>query len=387
MLHVMPIFGTRPESIKMAPIIRVLEASPGVQVTVVVTAQHRALMDDVLTVFDIRPALDLDLMRDDQSPTGVASAVLFELEPLLRSYRPDWVLVQGDTTTVMAAAIAAHYSRVMVGHVEAGLRSFDRANPFPEEMNRVVTGHIADLHFAPTDAARGNLLREGIPADRILVTGNTVIDALRLVTKESWSPPFDDPLARLPVGLRWILVTAHRRENFGQPIRDICHALLQLANRGDVHLVFPVHPNPNIHGPVYEILAGNSGITLLPPVDYRRFAWLLAHAALVLTDSGGIQEEAPSVGKPVLILRETTERPEAIEAGSARLVGTTPERIIEAAAALLDNAEAYSAMACAGNPYGDGFAAQRIVAFLLGKKQSPWQVNRAALVGLADCEG
>ncbi len=359
--RIMPIFGTRPEAIKMAPVVQALCADPCFETTVVVTAQHRGLLDDVLGVFGLVPAIDLDLMRPGQSPTAVAARVLLALEPLLDQQRPDWVLVQGDTTTVMAAALAAHYAGVRVGHVEAGLRSFDRRNPFPEEANRVVTGHLSDLHFAPTPRARDNLVCEGIDPRHVLVTGNTVVDALRWVAAQPWRPAADDPLAGLPEGKRWILVTAHRRESFGEPLADICIALERLAERGDVHLIYPVHPNPRVHGPVHARLGDHPAVTLLPPLTYRPLVWLLARAALVLTDSGGIQEEAPALGKPVLVLRETTERPEAIEAGLAELVGTDPARIVAAAERLLDDPETYAAMARVESIYGDGRAAERIV--------------------------
>jgi UDP-N-acetylglucosamine 2-epimerase (non-hydrolysing) len=276
------------------------------------------------------------------------------------------MLVQGDTTTVVAAALCAHYQRVRVGHVEAGLRSFDRANPFPEEMNRVLADHASDLHFAPTARARENLLREGIPAGGIHVTGNTVIDALLWVAGQPWTPPAGDPLAGLDPEKRLILVTAHRRENFGAPLQGICAALRTLAGRGDVQVVYPVHPNPQVWGPVHQALAGAAGVLLLPPVDYRRLVWLMHESALVLTDSGGIQEEAPSLGVPVLVLREVTERPEGVEAGTARVVGTDPERIAAEAGRLLDDAAAYRAMAQAVNPYGDGHAAERIAQILAG---------------------
>lgn len=365
-MKVMPIFGTRPEAIKLAPVITALSKEPGFETVVVVTAQHRDLLDGVLNLFGIKPAVDLNLMRHNQSPTGVAAAILAGLEPVLAMHRPHWVLVQGDTTTVMAAAIAAHYAQIQVGHIEAGLRSYDRANPFPEEMNRVVTGHISDLHFAPTARARDNLLREGIDPKTVIVTGNTVIDALLTACETPWTPNHGNPLAALPLNRRWLLVTAHRRENFGQPIRDICQALIHLANRGDTHIIYPVHPNPNIQGPVYELLGSHPAITLTPPLEYHPLVWLMSRCELVLTDSGGIQEEAPSLGKPILVMRKTTERPEAMEAGAAKLVGTVPDCIVSEASRLLDNPRAYEAMARAINPYGDGHAADRILAALRG---------------------
>ena len=363
-MKVMVVIGTRPEAIKMAPVIRALDAASDMRPYVVATAQHRGMLDDVLDVFDIRPDVDLDIMRGGQTPTSVAASVLMGLEPILERVRPDWVLVQGDTTTVLAAAIAAHYARCGVGHVEAGLRSHDRANPFPEESNRAATTHLADLHFAPTETARENLLLEGVSDESIHVTGNPVIDALRSVAEDDEQPDANAALAGIPSERRLILVTAHRRENHGAPIRAICAALEVLADRPDVHLVYPVHPNPNIGGPVHERLAGHEAITLLPPVDYRTLVCLMKRSELVLTDSGGIQEEAPGLGKPVLVLRSTTERPEAVAAGTARLVGTDPDRIVSEVNRLLDDATAYDAMVRAVNPYGDGFAAGRIVVAL-----------------------
>jgi len=365
-MKVMLIFGTRPEAIKLAPVITALSNDPNFETIVVVTAQHRDLLDGVLNLFGIKPDIDLNLMRLNQSPTSVAAAILAGLEPILATHKPDWVLVQGDTTTVMAAAIAAHYARIRVGHVEAGLRSYDRANPFPEEMNRVITGHISDLHFAPTAGARDNLLREGIDPNSVIVTGNTVIDALLTASKTPWAPHHGSPLVALPLNRRWLLVTAHRRENFGQPIRNICQALIRLADRGDTHIIYPVHPNPNIQGPVYELLGSHPAITLTAPLEYHPLIWLMSRCELVLTDSGGIQEEAPSLGKPILVMRKTTERPEAIEAGAAKLVGTDPDGIVTEASRLLDNQQVYEAMAHAINPYGDGRAAGRILAALRG---------------------
>ncbi|MBM4431604.1 MAG: UDP-N-acetylglucosamine 2-epimerase (non-hydrolyzing) [Chloroflexi bacterium] len=366
MIHVLTVVGTRPEAIKMAPVIQELRRRPDhFLVRVCATAQHREMLDQVFSLFGIVPDVDLDLMEPDQTPAQVAARVLLNLEPVLRDQRPDWVLVQGDTTSVLAAALCANYHRVQVGHVEAGLRSFDRANPFPEEMNRVVADQISDLLFAPTAQARQNLLREGVPESRIVVTGNTVIDALLAVASQPWQPPEGDPLRQLDSARRWALVTAHRRENLGAPLRDICTALRTLAGRGDVQVIYPVHLNPGVWGPVHEFLGDVPGVLLLPPVDYRCLVYLLQKSHLVLTDSGGIQEEAPSLGVPVLVLREVTERPEGVAAGTARLVGTEPQRIVAEAARLLDDAAAHRAMAQAANPYGDGQAAQRIVQALL----------------------
>jgi UDP-N-acetylglucosamine 2-epimerase (non-hydrolysing) len=361
MLRILTIIGTRPEAIKMAPVVQELARQDDrFRVRVCVTAQHREMLDQVLELFAIDPDVDLDLMEPGQTPSQVAARVLFALEPVLEMWRPDWVLVQGDTTTVLAASVCAHYHRVKVGHVEAGLRTFDRNNPFPEEMNRVVTDHVSDLHFAPTPRARDNLLREGIAGDRIAVTGNTVVDALLQVVRRGWTPPIGDPLHRLSSSKRTLLVTAHRRENFGAPLRDICEALCRLAARPDVQVVYPVHLNPNIWQPVHEIVDGHPGVLLVPPVDYQRLVYLMKKSCLVLTDSGGIQEEAPSLGVPVLVLREVTERPEGVQAGTAQVVGTDPDRIVAAASRLLDDEAAYALMAQAVNPYGDGQAARRI---------------------------
>jgi UDP-N-acetylglucosamine 2-epimerase (non-hydrolysing) len=370
---VLTVFGTRPEAIKMAPVVRELgKHARDVQVQVCVTGQHREMLDQVLGLFDITPDVDLDLMQVNQSPSQVAARVLSNMDPLLNVLRPDLVLVQGDTTTVMATCIAAHYHRVKVGHVEAGLRTYDRFNPFPEEANRVVADHICGLHFAPTCTARDNLLREGISSQGIFVTGNTIIDALQWMVSQPSTPELNNYLENM--GIRKsdrnssqlsILVTAHRRESFGQPIGDICSALDILARRTDVHIIYPVHRNPNIWEPAHALLGNHPNITLIPPVDYLTLVHLMKHSHLILTDSGGIQEEAPSLGVPVLVLRETTERPEAVEAGAARVVGTSPERIVSEAQRLLDDPATHAAMAQSINPYGDGLAAKRIVDVLL----------------------
>jgi UDP-N-acetylglucosamine 2-epimerase len=365
MTKVLSIVGTRPEAIKMAPVIQALARCPEqFEARVCATGQHREMLDQVLGLFDIVPDADLDIMEPDQTPSQVAARVLLTLEPVLNNWPPDWVLVQGDTTTVMAAALCAHHNHVRVGHVEAGLRSHDRANPFPEEINRVVADHVSDVNFAPTPQARDNLLCEGIPSARICVTGNTVIDALLAVAARPWQPPAGDPLCRLDPRRRLILVTAHRRENFGAPLEGICAALQTLAARSDVQVVYPVHLNPNVSGPVHRALAGLPGMLLLPPVDYQRLVYLIKRSYLVLTDSGGIQEEAPSLGLPVLVLREVTERPEGVAAGTARLVGTNRDRIVAEATCLLDDSDVYQGMAQAVNPYGDGHAASRIVQVL-----------------------
>lgn len=375
-LRILVIVGTRPEAIKMAPLIQLLQRNQHTEVFVCSTGQHREMLDQVFELFDIKPDVDLDVMRPNQTPTQVAARVLMALEPVLDDLRPDWMLVQGDTTTVMAAAIAAHYRRVRVGHVEAGLRTYDRDNPFPEEMNRVIADHVSDLHFAPTASSRANLLREGISADKIFVTGNSVIDALVQIAERplptnslhwlkqhalDWIIEPESPQNR-----QLVLVTAHRRENHGEPIRQICAALQQLVQaRPDIHIVYPVHRNPNVWNPVHELLQNVPGITLVPPVDYAMLVNLMKCSKLILTDSGGIQEEAPSLGVPVLVLRETTERPEATDAGVARIVGTDTEQIVAAVNQLLNDVQVYTAMSQAMNPYGDGRTGQRIIDILL----------------------
>jgi UDP-N-acetylglucosamine 2-epimerase (non-hydrolysing) len=369
MIEVLTVMGTRPEAIKMAPVIRELRRrSARFAVRVCSTGQHREMLPQALEPFGIAPDIDLDIMHPEQTPSQVAARVLQALEPVLAAERPEWVLVQGDTTTVMATALCAHHNRIRVGHVEAGLRSFDRANPFPEEMNRIVTDHVSDLHFAPTEWTRQNLLREGFSAATIRVTGNPVIDALQWMVQQPTRPSTLALLEDLGLGARQrpsqrrlILVTAHRRENFGGPLAGICSALRTLARRDDVHVVYPVHRNPQVWEPVHTALAGVDGISLLPPVDYPTLVELLRCCTLVLTDSGGIQEEAPALGKPVLVLRQVTERPEGVETGTARVVGTDPVRIVAETLRLLDDHALYRAMARAVNPYGDGQAARRIV--------------------------
>jgi UDP-N-acetylglucosamine 2-epimerase (non-hydrolysing) len=366
MIEVLSVFGTRPEAIKMAPVVKEIERHQDRFVSrVCVTAQHREMLDQVLNLFGIKPDLDMNLMEPGQTPSEVAARVLTGLDRLFSKQKPDWILVQGDTTTVMASAIAAFHRGIRIGHVEAGLRTHDMQHPFPEEMNRIVADHLSDLQFAPTERARRNLLNEGIPEETIHVTGNPVIDALLEVAGQPWEPPAGSPLALRPRDRHLILVTAHRRESFGQPMRDICAALRRLARRGDVHLIYPVHRNPNVFEPVHRELGQQAGITLIPPVDYRELVYLLKSSYLVLTDSGGIQEEAPCLGKPVLVLRDVTERPEGVQAGTARIVGTDPERIMCETERLLDDPGAYATMAQAVNPYGDGRAAERIVAALL----------------------
>lgn len=368
--HVMTIFGTRPEAVKMAPVVKELQHTAEIKTTVCVTAQHREMLDQVLSVFEITPEIDLDLMTPNQTLAELTSRIFSDLDPVLKETKPDWLLVQGDTTTVMSAALLGFYNHIKVGHVEAGLRTHDKRQPFPEEINRRLAGVIADLHFAPTEDNRATLLREGIPDEIIRVTGNPVIDALKIISQLPAPQETQDLLAKAGIvqgDRRLVLVTAHRRENFGQPIRDICMALKRLADHysDEVTLVYPIHLNPNIQKPVYEMLADVGNIILLPPLDYLPLVQLMKNATLILTDSGGIQEEAPTFGIPTLVLRESTERQEGVAAGTLKLVGTDPDRIFNEAQTLLDDPRAYAAMSGAVNPYGDGHAAERIVAALL----------------------
>jgi UDP-N-acetylglucosamine 2-epimerase (non-hydrolysing) len=371
-LKVLSIFGTRPEAVKMAPVVQRLAHTPGVDALVCVTAQHRQMLDQVLQLFQIQPDVDLDLMRPDQSLAQITAAVFTRLDPVLARLRPDWVLVQGDTTTGMAAALLAYYHRIRLGHVEAGLRTGDKWQPFPEEINRRVAGVVADLHFAPTQWSANNLLREGIPAERVLVTGNTVIDALQAVAALPPTPETGALFARLGLpssshpAAPLVLITAHRRENFGEPFEHIFSALRALAEQyPQVSFVYPVHLNPNVQEPARRLLSGLANFHLLDPLDYFPMVQLMKRARLLITDSGGLQEEAPGLGVPVLVLRQVTERPEGVEAGTVRLVGSDPERIRSEASRLLDDPLAHAAMARAVNPYGDGRAAERIVKAIL----------------------
>ena len=374
-MKVLAIFGTRPEAIKLAPVIKELgrrAKSTALDTVVCVTAQHRQMLDQVLDLFEVSVDYDLDIMGEDQTPTRVASDALSSLEPVLQKERPDWVLVQGDTTTVVAASLAAFYAKTCVAHVEAGLRTQDKWLPFPEETNRRIAGVIADLHLAPTPWAQRNLIQEGVPADRVLVTGNPVIDALFQVVEQSPPDNIQALLDSVPVreqsgSARLVLVTAHRRENFGAPLESIAQALKDLAARygSQLRIVYPVHPNPNVWGPVHRLLDGVPNITLLKPLDYLSLAHLMRRSYMVITDSGGIQEEAPALGKPVLVLRDATERPEAVAAGTVKLIGTDRQRIVAEAEGLLDDPSEYRRMARAVNPYGDGLASQRIVSALL----------------------
>ncbi len=364
-VHTLLVFGTRPEAVKMAPLVRTLSGrAEQFQVTCAVTAQHREMLDQVLHAFDIEPQYDLDLMRPGQTLPEVTARVLTELTPVLAQEKPDVMLVQGDTTTVVAASLAAFYQQVAVGHVEAGLRTADRYNPFPEEMNRRLTTRMAMMHFAPTAWAADNLRREGVPPEEVFITGNTVIDALQQVSRQEL--PLPDGVSSADLARRrMILVTAHRRENLGDPMRHICEALAEIvAAEPDALLVFAMHRNPKVRETVTSVLAGLDRVRLIEPPEYFTFVGLMRRATLVLTDSGGIQEEAPALGKPVLVLRRTTERPEGVDAGTARLVGTDRAAIVAGALELLRRPAAYEGMARAVNPYGDGTASDRIAAAL-----------------------
>ncbi len=350
----------------MAPVVKAFQADSRFQTKVCVTAQHRDMLDQVLALFKITPDYDLDIMRHNQGLTGITCAILSGLEPVLTGFKPDRVLVHGDTSTTFATTLASFYQKIPVGHVEAGLRTHDLYSPWPEEANRKLTGALADLHFAPTSVARDNLLKENVAAERIHITGNTVIDALLKVRdliehdfslKQRMQTQFDWLNERKHL----ILVTGHRRENFGQGFENICQALKTLAERDDVEIVYPVHLNPNVQEPVKRILGEAKTIHLIKPLDYLPFVYLMNRAYLIITDSGGVQEEAPSLGKPVLVMRDTTERPEALAAGTVKLVGTNCDKIISAAGRLLDDRDAYQTMSFAHNPYGDGQASQRIV--------------------------
>jgi UDP-N-acetylglucosamine 2-epimerase (non-hydrolysing) len=350
----MPIFGTRPEAVKMAPVIRELMKYPDrVRVRTVVTAQHREMLDQVLAVFNITPDVDLNIMAPNQTLSQITTRAITGLEPVLAGEKPDIVLVQGDTTTVFAASLAAFYQKIAVGHVEAGLRTNSKYDPYPEEMMRRLTGQIADLHFAPTEHSRANLLACGVPDDRITVTGNTVIDALLSVAERAPDAP--------KTGRRTILLTAHRRENLGEPMRQVFLALSDVLERfPDVDLLYPMHRNPKVRDVAREVFGGNDRVTLTEPPDYAPFVAMMKAATLIITDSGGVQEEAPGLGKPVLVVRRTTERPEGVEAGTVRLVGVDRETVRNEACRLLADPEAYAGMAHAKNPYGDGHAAERI---------------------------
>ena len=358
----MTLIGTRPEAIKMAPVVAAVERHPQMQSVLCVTGQHRQMLDSVLRTFDLRPDADLDVMQPNQQLAATTARILTRVDDVLAQHRPDWVLVQGDTTTVMAAALAAFYRGVRVAHVEAGLRTHDLRSPFPEEANRRIADLLADLYLAPTNVSRDNLLREGVRAERIVVTGNTAVDALLMVREHVRSRDLSaltGPLA----GRRLILVTSHRRESFGEPFLNTCRALRHLAEKyGDeAQFVYPVHFNPNVQKPAREMLGDLPNLTLVDPVDYETMVALMDRSYMILSDSGGVQEEAPSLGKPLLVLRDKTERPEVVACGAARLVGTEFDVIVREADRLMRDEAAYRAMASAGNPYGDGRAAERTV--------------------------
>jgi len=370
MKNISLIFGTRPEAIKLCPLVLELKKHPEFQPHVCVTGQHRQMLDQVLEVFEVTPDVDLNLMQPDQTLAGLTARAITSIDGYLAEYKPDIVIVQGDTTTSFCAALSAFYRGIPVGHVEAGLRTWNKLSPFPEEINRVMTSRIADLHFAPTQWAKDNLLKEGVPDDRIFVTGNTVIDALHIaVEKVRENPP---EIHGVPSHLLngdgkrpLVLITGHRRENFGEGFRNICQAISELSARfPNTAFVYPVHLNPNVRTPVFDLLSGRDNVHLIEPLSYLPFVALMNRSTLVLTDSGGVQEEAPGLGKPVLVMRDTTERPEAVEAGTVKLIGTDRQMIINSVATLLSNREAYNAMAGASNPYGDGKACQRIAAAL-----------------------
>lgn len=373
-MKVLSVFGTRPEAIKMAPVVKALANKEGVEAKVCVTAQHRQMLDQVLKLFEIKPDFDLDLMRPGQALTDITSNVLLGMRDVFKVWTPDVVLVHGDTTTTLAASLAAYYEKIAVGHIEAGLRTGNIYSPWPEEMNRRITGAIATIHFSPTETAKSNLLKEGVEDKIVHVTGNTVIDALLTVVhrlrtdhvlREAMVQKFDfiDPTKRL------ILVTGHRRENFGSGFESICESLDNISRLDDVEVVYPVHLNPNVQEPVKRILGGNKNVHLIDPLDYLPFVYLMDRADILLTDSGGVQEEAPSLGKPVLVMRDTTERPEAVLAGTVKLVGTNKEVIVNEVIKLLNDPAEYDRMSRAHNPYGDGLAAARIVDILVEKNE------------------
>lgn len=363
--RVMVVFGTRPEAIKMAPLVHALKAHPELDPVVVVTAQHRQMLDQVLDIFDIKPDADLDIMQHGQTLPDLTARIVQGMAPVITKLQPDIVLVHGDTSTTLSTALAAFYARVPIGHVEAGLRTGDMQAPWPEEMNRRLTSPLCALHFAPTVSSEANLLREGIAADIIHVTGNTVIDALlqvddRLRSSHALRASVASKFPFLDTSKRLLLVTGHRRENFGDGFERICKALARLGARKDVQVVYPVHLNPNVQEPVRRHLSGLENVHLIEPQDYLPFVFLMQQSHIILTDSGGVQEEAPSLGKPVLVMRDTTERPEAVDAGTVRLVGTDDTRIVAEIERLLDDANAYAEMSEAHNPYGDGQACSRI---------------------------
>ncbi len=365
-MRILTVYGTRPEAIKLAPVALALKSDPAIESTVCVTGQHRQMLDQVNGLFDIVPDYDLNLMKPGQDLTHITTAALEGVGRILDDYKPDWVIVQGDTSTAFAGALAAFYRKVKVAHVEAGLRTGNLASPWPEEGNRKLIGQITTVHFPPTETAADNLRREAVPELDIKVTGNTVIDALKWVADKLTVVPalradFDTRFAFLNPDKRLVLVTGHRRENFDGGLANVCRALRRLAERGDIELVYPVHLNPHVQATAKEVLGNHPAVHLIDPQDYLPFVYLMQRSALIVTDSGGIQEEAPGLGKPVLVTRDTTERPEAVAAGTARLIGTSEQALVDHASDLLDNAASYAKMAQAKNPFGDGHAARRIV--------------------------
>lgn len=366
-MKILTVFGTRPEAIKMAPLVHALAAADGIESRVCVTAQHREMLDQVLALFEIKPDFDLNIMSPGQSLEEITSRILQGISPVLKSYQPDMILVHGDTATTFAASLASFYQQIPVGHVEAGLRTGNLYSPWPEEANRKLTSVLAELHFAPTETSQINLLTEGMPKSRVTVTGNTVIDALfwvrdRIKADDSMRSALHAQLPELTPEQPLLLVTGHRRESFGGGFERICEALRALALRyPDLVIVYPMHLNPNVREPVNRLLKGLANVHLIEPLDYLPFVYLMDRATVILTDSGGVQEEAPSLGKPVLVMRDTTERPEAVTAGTVRLVGTNVEKIISEVSRLLNDPAAYRDMSLAHNPYGDGYACGRIV--------------------------
>lgn len=363
------IFGTRPEAIKMAPLVKHFQKEEKFETKVCVTAQHREMLDQVLDFFEITPDYDLNLMRPNQNLYSLTAEIILRLQPILEDFQPDYVYVHGDTTTSMAASLAAFYAGAKVCHIEAGLRTHNKLSPFPEEINRQITGRIADIHFAPTIQSKDNLLQENVSEDTIIITGNTVIDALiesSEKVKDIQNHEIDNLKKIVDTSKKVILVTGHRRENHGQGFIDICEALKEIATTNkDVQIIYPVHLNPNVKEPVYNILGDTNSINLVDPLAYPAFVWLMNQSYLIITDSGGVQEEAPSLGKPVLVMRDTTERPEAVEAGTVILVGTNKELIVKECNDLLNNTNRYQQMSALHNPYGDGKACQRIAKYII----------------------
>lgn len=384
MLKVMTIFGTRPEAVKLAPVIKKLEEyKEDFESIICVTAQHRQMLDQVLELFDIKPHYDLNIMKPNQSLFELTSNVLLNIQPILEKEKPDIILVQGDTTTVFVASLAAFYLKIKIGHVEAGLRTFNKYSPFPEEINRKITTCMADLHFAPTQTSKDNLLKENTEEKDIFITGNTVIDALFLTIEKLKNDELNNTFSEKVKGIselinkinpksdkKVILLTGHRRENFGQGFENICHGVKEIANNTDVEIIYPVHLNPNVREPVMRIIGGIKNIHLIEPLDYEPFVYLMSKSHIILTDSGGVQEEAPSLGKPVLVMRDTTERPEAVIAGTVKLVGTDKDLLVKETNKLLHDKNAYDSMSMAHNPYGDGKASQRIIDALLDFKSN-----------------